>query len=145
MTSSVQMVDKSGWEQARYGRRARDRLHSLRESGRLAVCVVRMAELLYSARDVAELSRLRLELGSFPYLHCSERAERQIEEVMSVLATRGQHHLPIPDLMLAAIAQAASATVLHYDSGYERIAAVTGQPHEWVVPRGSGHGGDGAE
>lgn len=53
---------------------------------------------------------------------------------------RGQHRTPIPDLMLAAIAHAASAVVLHYDSDYERICAVTGQPHEWIVPRGTGHG-----
>lgn len=27
--------------------------------------------------------------------------------------------------------------VLHYDADFERIAAVTGQPNEWVVPRGT--------
>jgi hypothetical protein len=27
--------------------------------------------------------------------------------------------------------------VLHYDDDYDRIAAVTGQPAQWVVPRGS--------
>lgn len=37
-------------------------------------------------------------------------------------------------------ARAASAVVLHYDSDYERIAEVTGQPQEWIVPRGTGHG-----
>ncbi len=29
------------------------------------------------------------------------------------------------------------ATILHYDADYDRIAAVTGQPTEWVAPRGS--------
>jgi hypothetical protein len=28
-------------------------------------------------------------------------------------------------------------TVLHYDSDYDVIAAVTGQPMQWVVPRGT--------
>jgi hypothetical protein len=28
-------------------------------------------------------------------------------------------------------------TVLHYDGDYDMIAKVTGQPTEWVVPRGS--------
>jgi hypothetical protein len=42
--------------------------------------------------------------------------------------------------MLAAIAQAQSAVVLRYDSDCERIAGGTGQPHEWIVPRGTGHG-----
>jgi len=27
--------------------------------------------------------------------------------------------------------------VLHYDAGFDVIASVTGQPVEWVVPRGS--------
>ncbi len=55
-------------------------------------------------------------------------------------ALRGQHRTPIPDLMLAAIAHAHSAVVLHYDSDYERVAEVTGQPHEWIIPQGAGHG-----
>jgi len=29
--------------------------------------------------------------------------------------------------------------VIHYDSDFERIAEITGQPHEWIVPRGEGH------
>ncbi|GAB4006512.1 PIN domain nuclease [Glycomyces albus] len=28
-------------------------------------------------------------------------------------------------------------TVLHCDSDYDRIAAITGQPTEWVAPQGS--------
>jgi len=27
--------------------------------------------------------------------------------------------------------------VVHYDSGYDHIDAVTGQPTEWIVTRGS--------
>ncbi len=68
----------------------------------------------------------------------TEVAERQVEEIMAALARRGQHRTPIPDLMLAAIAHVASAVVLHYEADYERIAAVTGQRHEWIVPRGEG-------
>jgi predicted nucleic acid-binding protein len=137
---SPYLADKSAWEQARYDRRARERLHELRVAGRLAVCVVSIAELLYSARDAVELSRIRVDLATLPCLPFSVAAERQVTEVMAALAARGQHRTPIPDLMLAAIAAAGSAVVLHYDSDYERISAVTGQPHEWIVPRGSGHG-----
>jgi len=135
----LRLADKSAWEQARYDRRARDRLHELRQARQLAVCVISISELLYSARNAEELARLRLDLSSLPYMHLTEAAERQVEELMGALATRGQHRTPIPDLMLAAIAQANSAVVLHYDSDYERIAAVTGQSHEWILPRGTGH------
>jgi hypothetical protein len=89
-----------------------------------------MAELLYSARNADEVGRMRLDLSSLPYLHMSPTAEQHLVDVMAALALRGQHRTPIPDLLLAAIADAHSAVVLHYDSDYERIAEVTGQPHE---------------
>ena len=53
------------------------------------------------------------------------------------LAPKGHHRLPIPDLIIAAAAESAELSVLHYDADYERIAEVTGQPNEWIVPRGS--------
>ena len=37
----------------------------------------------------------------------------------------------------AAIAEATSLTVLHYDADFDHIAAVTGQPTQWIVERGS--------
>lgn len=63
---------------------------------------------------------------SLPFLHVNPTAEYGLLDVMTVLALRGQHRTPLPDLMLAAIAQAHSAVVLHYDSDFERIAAITG-------------------
>lgn len=54
-----------------------------------------------------------------------------------LLALRGQHRLPIPDLIIAACTERAGLTVLHYDADFERIAGVTHQPHEWVVQRGT--------
>jgi predicted nucleic acid-binding protein len=137
---ALHLTDKSAWEQARYDKRARQRLHDLRETRRLAVCVVSSAELLHSARNADELARIRLDLSSLTYLHMTPAAEQHLVDVMAALALGGRHRTPIPDLMLAAIAHTHSAVVLHYDSDYERIAEVTGQPHEWILPRGTGHG-----
>lgn len=53
------------------------------------------------------------------------------------LATRGQHRVPIRDLITSAAALLSDLVVLHYDADFERIAAVGGAPHEWVVPHGS--------
>jgi predicted nucleic acid-binding protein len=53
------------------------------------------------------------------------------------LARSGQHRVPIPDLIIAAAAEAAGLTLLHYDHDFDRIADVTQQPAEWVVQRGS--------
>ncbi len=43
----------------------------------------------------------------------------------------------LPDLIIAATAEQHGVAVLHYDADYDRIAAVTWQPVEWIVPRGS--------
>jgi predicted nucleic acid-binding protein len=43
----------------------------------------------------------------------------------------------LPDLLTAAVAERERVTVLHYDGDYELIAQVTGQPVQWVVPRGT--------
>lgn len=53
------------------------------------------------------------------------------------LARRGQHRVPIPDLVISAAALASGLIVLHYDADFERIGAVGGAPHEWVAPQGS--------
>jgi predicted nucleic acid-binding protein len=45
--------------------------------------------------------------------------------------------VPLPDLIIAACAEAAGLTVLHYDADYERVAKLTGQRVRWVVPRGT--------
>ena len=59
---------------------------------------------------------------------------------MKLLAVRGQRRAPsIADLFVAAVARTHQATVLHYDKDFELIADVTGQRHEWVIPRGTGH------
>ncbi|MGR6966654.1 hypothetical protein ACU610_19520 [Geodermatophilus sp. URMC 61] len=46
-------------------------------------------------------------------------------------------------MIVAATAAEHGPTVLHYDSDYERLSEVTGAAHEWVAPRGEGHGRQG--
>lgn len=53
-----------------------------------------------------------------------------------MLAARHQRGR-IPDLLIAAAAESRGLVVLHYDADFDRIAAVTGQVCEWVVPAGS--------
>ena len=66
-----------------------------------------------------------------------EIAQRAVQ-VQGMLAHRAQHRsVSIPDLLVAATAERHSLIVLHYDADYDRISSLTGQPAEWVVPRGS--------
>ena len=46
-------------------------------------------------------------------------------------ANRGRHRAPsIPDLIIAATAELAGLTVLHFDKDFDVIAELTGQPVE---------------
>jgi predicted nucleic acid-binding protein len=38
----------------------------------------------------------------------------------------------VPDLIIAATAELAGLTVLHFDKDFDLIASVTGQPAEWL-------------
>jgi predicted nucleic acid-binding protein len=68
----------------------------------------------------------------------TEAAMDRALEVHAALADRSLHrHFSLPDPFIAATAELAGATVLHYDSDYDRIVAVTGQATEWVALRGS--------
>jgi hypothetical protein len=59
-------------------------------------------------------------------------------EVQIRAVRRGYHRaLSMADLLIAATAERASATVLHYDGDYDMIAAITEQPTAWVVPAGT--------
>ena len=71
-------------------------------------------------------------------LRSAEAAIDRAIEVQGELCDRGQHRgVPITDLIVAAAAEQAGLTVLHYDHDFDLIAEVTGQPTEWVVPRGT--------
>jgi predicted nucleic acid-binding protein len=81
--------------------------------------------------------RLRCERRSLPRARIDDGVLDRAFEVQGLLADRGQHRLPIPDLVIAAAAESAGLTVLHYDTDFERIADITGQAQDWVVGRGT--------
>ena len=66
------------------------------------------------------------------------RAETLAARTQAALAERSQHRGPSPlDLLIAAVAEANAAVLLHYDRHFDLIARVTGQPTEWLARRGS--------
>lgn len=136
----IYLLDKSAWEQLRHGEAARTRFQTLSTFGEVATCPAIAAELLYSAHNHADLIEFRGRLETLLWLETTDDAAHRMLGVQQLLAKRGQlRGIGIIDLLVAATAEAHWATVLHYDSDYERIAKVTGQPHEWIVPRGEGH------
>jgi predicted nucleic acid-binding protein len=107
-------------------------------SGAIATCAIVDLELLYSASSPGVYATLATSLRALPRVPVSEAVLDRALEVQGMLAARSQHRaVPLPDLIVAACAETAGLTVLHYDADYERIAEITGQPTRWVLPRGS--------
>jgi hypothetical protein len=114
------------------------RLTPIIEAGEAATCGIVELEVLYSARNHDELVRIRRRRElAYVRLPMTEATFTRALDVQTELAKQGRHRIPIPDLLIAAAAEGANLTVLHYDSDYDTIAAVTKQPVDWVVPRGS--------
>jgi predicted nucleic acid-binding protein len=103
----------------------------------LARSTVTDLELGHSARNAAEWDAIASMLAQFTELPLLPSAVDRAREVQRELASRCQRGRKLPDLLIAATAEAAGAVLLHYDRDFELIASVTGQSQEWVVPRGS--------
>ena len=114
-----------------------ERLAPLILGGQVATCAVIDLEVLYSARSLGDYEEILVERGALPTLALTETVASRALDVQHLLARRGQHRVPVPDLLIAATAEVNGVAVIHYDADYDRIAQVTGQPAEWVVPRGS--------
>lgn len=116
----------------------RRRLEPILEAGEAATCSIIDLEVLFSARNFEEHRRAR-QRRALAYLRVplTEEVFQRAMEVQGELAKSGRHRLPIPDLLIAAAAEAAQLTVLHYDGDYDTISEITRQPMEWVVPKGS--------
>ena len=107
------------------------------EEGLLATCAIVDLEVLYSCRTLADYEETLEERRSLDDAPITPEVMSRAIELQHELAGRGQHRLPIPDLVISAAAQVAGLVVLHYDADFERIAAAGGAPHEWVVPQGT--------
>ena len=131
------LIDKSALARMQHPA-VEERLAPVIESGEAATCSIVDLEVLYSTRNPEEHSRVRARRAlAYRKVELTEAIFSRAIDVQGLLARRGQHRLPIPDLIIAAAAEAARMTVLHYDADFDTIAAVTGQEVEWVAPRGS--------
>ena len=107
------------------------------ERGELARAGISDLEIGYSARSEAEWDRLAEALEAFTLVETTSDHLRRARQVQRMLASRHQRGRKVPDLLIAAAAEARGLTVLHYDADFDRIADVTGQPCLWIVPAGS--------
>jgi len=109
----------------------------LAEAGRVARPRICDLEVGYSARNVREWDQLIEDLDAFQAIDTTATHVHRALQVQRLLAQASQRGRKLPDLLVAAAAEALNLAVLHYDADFDLIAAVTGQRCTWVVPAGS--------
>ncbi len=122
------LADKSALTRRETRPEVREALEPLLLAGEIATCAIIDLELLYSATSPATYDALAEALRGMPRVAVNDGAVERALKVQAKLAQRSQHRgVPLPDLLVAACAENAGLTVLHYDADYERIAELTGQ------------------
>ncbi len=116
----------------------RSRYERLLLEGRIALCQMTAMEWINNAADPQGAAALAAAIKGHRWLDVTAAVMDRAVEVHLQLAAASQHrNFSLPDLIIAATAEQHGATVLHYDSDFDRIGAATGQSVEWVAPRGS--------
>lgn len=108
-------------------------------AGEIGVSICTELEMGYSARSAADFQETRDTLiAQLLTVPLPLRAANRARQVQARLVERGQHRaVSVPDLLIAATAEMEGLAVLHYDADFDLIAEITGQPTEWIVPRGT--------
>jgi predicted nucleic acid-binding protein len=112
-------------------------VEELAEAGQLARAGISDLEIGFSARNTREWDSFQRALSAFELVETTSAHMQRAREVQRSLAGRSQRGRKVPDLLVAAAAEAIGVTVLHYDADFDRITAVTGQPCQWAVPSGT--------
>jgi hypothetical protein len=135
-----QLADTTAWHLSRRVPELRGPFDLKTFSGEIGTCPIVTLELLQSARNGREFDERRVEMGELPQFPIAALEWARAIDVYRELAHQGGAHqrsVGHADLLIAAAAESAGVELLHYDEDFDRIAAVTGQPTRWIVPRGS--------
>lgn len=123
------VLDTSGAAQLRGGRLARGTLATfmrLAEDERVFTSSVVLLELGRLARSTAEHRDLMDGLLPLAIAPLDRFVEHRALEAQARLADRGQHQIPVPDLLLAALAERHDLDVLHHDGHFDTLAEHSG-------------------
>jgi predicted nucleic acid-binding protein len=115
----------------------RETVEPLAATGQVARPTICDLEVGYSARNEAEWDKLIGALDAFERVETTAAHINRALQVQQLLAQNSQRGRKIPDLLVAAAAEALGLTVLHYDTDFDLISAITGQPCRWVLPAGT--------
>jgi predicted nucleic acid-binding protein len=119
------LADKSAWVRAGEPAVRQAWIEAI-TSGRIVTCLPIRYELLVSTRDAAEFGALEERLADLRDVAVTAAAQRAAMAAMHALARLGplHHRLPLPDLLIAAVAQENGLLVLHEDRHFELLQRV---------------------
>jgi predicted nucleic acid-binding protein len=108
-------------------------------SGLVATCGVIEFEMGWATRTAKEFDEVRADReAGYEWLAIRDEDWHRALHVQAALWHGGRiRAVGFPDLLVAAVAERERVTIVHYDADFDLIAEVTGQPQQWVVPRGS--------
>ncbi|MFI1410895.1 PIN domain nuclease [Streptomyces sp. NPDC020707] len=110
-------------------RQATDEWEQRLGAGLVALCDLTELEVLYSARSAKDRETIEDRLNQFAWCPMPDGIYRRARVVQRELTTKGEHRSAgAVDLLVAAAAEEAGLTLLHYDHDFETIARTTGQP-----------------
>jgi len=136
----MQLADTSAWQLSRRRPDLQAWFTQKSVDGLIGTCAIVSLELLQGVRNGREFDDRRVEMDELPQFPIAGREFARAIDVYRELAHQGGSHqrsVGHADLLIAAAAESAGVEVLHYDEDFDRIAAITGQPTSWIVPRGS--------
>jgi predicted nucleic acid-binding protein len=136
----MQLADTSAWQLSRRSPDLQASFTQKTVEGLIGTCAMVSLELLQSVRKGREFDERRVEMEELPQFPIAAQEWARAIDVYRELAHQGGAHqrsVGHADLLIAAAAESAGVELLHYDEDFERIAAITGQPTRWIVPRGS--------
>ena len=130
------LLDKSAHELARRDPDARRMFETMAITGMLATCAIVELEILYSARNPADHRRLKTYLHKqCVWLETSDDTLSAAVDLQEIMLAAGMHRKPIPDLIIASVAQEHDAVLVHHDRDFDDIATVaSGLRTRWIVP-----------
>ncbi|KES06368.1 twitching motility protein PilT [Streptomyces toyocaensis] len=102
-------------------------------AGLIALCDLTELEILYSVRSAKGREAVQERLNQFTWCPMPDGIYRRARVVQGELTAKGeQRSAGAVDLLVAATAEEAGLTLLHYDRDFETIARTTGQPARMI-------------
>jgi predicted nucleic acid-binding protein len=134
----MELADTSAWTNRYRADVVGAEFDALVLAGEIATSPPIIMELLWSARNRQEFEQIERGLVVLPQLDVGRAAWDRAVSVWRELVRRGRHRQARPtDLLVAAVAELAGVAICHYDSHFDLIAEVTGQPVRAIAPLGT--------